>query len=302
MNREPKAIGRLTAVLLILLFNGAFTVAGSFMEITQDLTDPQVLLLDKISQVIGVIITFILPAVLIVYFLSPSRYKYLGLGTTGKPAYYLLACVLILVALPFIGAMEEWNRHLTLPSSWSGVEAWMRRSEDNASKQIDAMLKAGNIGDLLLNLFTIAFMAAVSEEIFFRGLIQNVCREWFPNYHAAIWFTAILFSAFHMEFYGFLPRMALGLALGYLYAWSGSLYVSMLAHFANNAYGVIMFYLIEHKVVQTPPDTPADSGTNWLATGISIVLTGGLLFVAYRMRKQEVIKDEEPKDQLPGYL
>ncbi|HXC05781.1 MAG TPA: hypothetical protein VNZ86_13560, partial [Bacteroidia bacterium] len=159
MNREPKAIGRLTAILGILLANGALMVAGSFEEIQLDLSNPHLLLIAKLSQILGVFLTFILPALLIAIFLTGSGVRYLGLLGKVKPVYFLLALFLILFSMPLIGVLEEWNKHMVLPSSLSGLEAWMRSSEDKAAKLTEAMLKSAGIGDLILNLFIVAFMA-----------------------------------------------------------------------------------------------------------------------------------------------
>ncbi|MFI5148799.1 MAG: CPBP family intramembrane glutamic endopeptidase [Bacteroidia bacterium] len=304
MIREPKAIGRLAAVTGVLLFNCALMLAGSFVDIPQDLTDPHVLLMDKISQVLSVLLIFVLPSLLIGFLMTRSGIRFLGLGLTVKPVYYLLALVLIFCALPLVNALAELNKHMVLPSSLKEVEDWMRSSEDKAGKLTEAMLKSAGMGDLILNLFTVAFMAAVSEELFFRGLVQNVCREWFKNYHVAIWITAFIFSAFHMEFYGFLPRMLLGLGLGYLYVWSGSIYISMLAHFTNNAIGVIGVYLVEHKFVTEDPATPASSGSNLIVTGVSVVLSGALIYYAWRIRKREeaVVPAVADETEYPGVL
>ena len=100
------------------------------------------------------------------------------------------------------------------------------------------------IGDLVVNLIIVALLAAVGEELLFRGSMQNIFLEWTKNKHAAVWITAVLFSALHAQFYGFLPRMLLGVVLGYLYIWSGSLWLSMLFHFLNNGLAVLFSYLI----------------------------------------------------------
>jgi membrane protease YdiL (CAAX protease family) len=115
------------------------------------------------------------------------------------------------------------------------VEQWMREQE-SAAEALTAQLVAG--GDVLLlmsNLFVIALVAAVSEEFFFRGALQRIIGLRVRNRHTAVWLTAFLFSAFHLQFYGFLPRMLLGVFLGYLLVWSGTVWLPVLAHFVNNA-------------------------------------------------------------------
>jgi membrane protease YdiL (CAAX protease family) len=99
-----------------------------------------------------------------------------------------------------------------------------------------------HLGDLLLNLLVIAIVPAIGEELLFRGYLQQSFSNWLSNPHVAIIVTAVLFSAIHLHFQAFLPRFILGVLLGYLFYWSGSLWLPILAHFANNAQAVIISY------------------------------------------------------------
>src|SRR6185437_15872902 len=101
-----------------------------------------------------------------------------------------------------------------------------------------------SIGGLIINLLVMAFMAALSEEIFFRGLLQQMLIKNKINAHVAIVITAILFSAFHLQFFGFIPRMV----LGYLYYITQNLWVSIIAHFCNNAFAVVAMHFYNQDV------------------------------------------------------
>ena len=131
----------------------------------------------------------------------------------------------------------------------------MKASEEQAAALTEAFLKMSTPGELIFNLFMIALIPAIGEELLFRGIVQNIFSRWLKNNHAAVWFTAILFSAMHMQFYGFIPRLMLGAMLGYLLVWSGNLWWPIIAHFVNNAAAVIFSYLFQNKFIDLDPDT-----------------------------------------------
>jgi len=138
---------------------------------------------------------------------------------------------------------------------------------------------------MISNLFVVAFMAGLSEEIFFRGFIQRLFIENKLNHHLAIWFTAILFSAIHLQFFGFVPRVLLGAVLGYLYFYSGNLWLSIIAHTVNNGFAVVMAYITG----SIDADLFADKGTetiNLVLVLSSIVIIFTQLFLLKRWQKQ----------------
>ena len=118
----------------------------------------------------------------------------------------------------------------------------MRQAESDAMRMTQAFLVMNTPLDLLINLFIIAVIPALGEELLFRGLIQKLVYKWKSNIHLSIWLTAFLFSAVHMQFLGFFPRMLLGALLGYMLVWTGSLWLPIIAHFTNNALAVLMTY------------------------------------------------------------
>jgi len=58
----------------------------------------------------------------------------------------------------------------------------------------------------------------------------------------AIVIVSIIFSVAHFSFYGFLSRVFLGMMLGAIYHYSGKLWLSILAHFINNAIAISVVY------------------------------------------------------------
>ncbi len=125
-------------------------------------------------------------------------------------------------------------------------------------------------------------MAALSEELFFRGLIQRSMQNVCKNVHVAVWVTAILFSAFHMQFYGFLPRMLMGAYLGYLFLWSGSLWVSIMAHFVNNGMAVLLIWLANRGKISVDADKVGIQDNEWIVVLTSILMVAASLLLIYR--------------------
>jgi len=191
-----------------------------------------------------------------------------------KPDLKILGLVLVamLVSMPFMEWVMMTNQKLVLPDFLKGLEHWIRRKEDETMQITLLLLKMAGTKELIINLFMIAFVPAVSEELMFRGGVQRTLGRIFKNQHAAIWLSAAVFSAIHVQFYGFLPRMLLGAGFGYIYLWSGSLWYSMLGHFINNAYAVcVAFYMQKHNMDISKMDSVPQFA--WYGYLISFALT-----------------------------
>ncbi|WP_285060693.1 CPBP family intramembrane glutamic endopeptidase [Pedobacter ginsengisoli] len=191
-----------------------------------------------------------------------------------KPDLKMLGLVLIvmLVSMPFMEWVMLTNQKMILPDFLKGLEHWIRRKEDETMQVTLLLLKMAGTKELVINLFMIAFVPAVSEELMFRGGVQRTLGRIFKNQHVAVWLSAAVFSAIHVQFYGFLPRMLLGAGFGYIYLWSGSLWYSMLGHFINNAYAVcVAFYMQKHNMDISKMDSVPQFA--WYGYLISFVLT-----------------------------
>jgi uncharacterized protein len=201
----------------------------------------------KYLQTVQAIALFIIPAMLLPAFFGSNYKEYLSLKKIPSAQLIILAIVFILIAVPFINFTEMVNSKMKLPQALSGLENWMKTSEHNAAVLSEGFLKVNTIGALLFNLFMMAVLPAIGEEFVFRGVFQKLLTQCFKNYHWGIIASAALFSFFHFQFYGFVPRMLLGMAFGYMLVWSGSLWVPITAHFINNAMGVIFYFLFYRK-------------------------------------------------------
>ena len=253
-----------------------------------DYSGPNAIPILKFVQTFSTIGSFIFPAFFIAYLFSHKPVQYLSLDKKATGGSVLLVTLAFLAALPLINFLGELNSHLSLPSFLSGVEKWMRESEDKAAELTKQFLEMHSPGDLLFNIFMIALLPAIGEELIFRGIVQRIFTEWLKNIHVAVWLSAILFSALHIQFYGFLPRMILGGMLGYLFAWSGSLWLPMVAHFVNNAAAIVLSYLFREELIGLDADK-IGTESDYLSVVVSLVLSGILLWMVYKKEKQRSI-------------
>jgi membrane protease YdiL (CAAX protease family) len=155
----------------------------------------------------------------------------------------ILVIILAFTLFPISTFTGRLNSEMNLPQWLSGVEIWISEKEDSIGQIFDILMKQETAGIMVLNLFTIAILPALGEEFIFRGVMQKILSAVFRNKHFAVWITALLFSAVHLQFYGFLPRLILGLTFGYLYLWSGSIWLPVIAHFVNNAVPTVGAYV-----------------------------------------------------------
>src|SRR5690606_31006645 len=159
------------------------------------------------------------------------------------PMFYVLAVAVLVAFSPMMELIGEWNAQMTLPESLKGVEIWMRTQEDASNDLIKKVVMVDHIGLLFVNIIVLAVFPAVAEEYYFRGSLMHIFNRIFKNIHVTIWVTAIIFSAIHVQFFGFFPRVILGAFFGYMLIWTNNIWVPILAHFVNNAIvTVLAFY------------------------------------------------------------
>jgi membrane protease YdiL (CAAX protease family) len=141
----------------------------------------------------------------------------------------------------FLGVLNE---SLVLPDFLSEIEKWMRLKEDTLKELTIFMTTIESPRYFFFAFITIAVLPGVGEEILFRGILQPLFERIYKNSHVAIWVTAFVFSAVHIQFYGFLPRLFLGAVFGYLYLYGRNLSYPILGHLVNNGTTLIIAYLI----------------------------------------------------------
>ncbi|WP_432711775.1 CPBP family intramembrane glutamic endopeptidase [Pedobacter sp.] len=235
----------------------------------------------KVLQILTTVGLFLLPPL---FLALTERIKIKVFYGFKKPQLPLLGLVLLLMlcSMPFMEWTALWNQQMHLPDFLKPVELWMKAKEEEAMRMTLLLLTMKGFGDFLLNLFMIALLPAIAEELMFRGGVQRSFTRMFGNPHVAIWLSAFIFSAIHMQFYGFLPRLLLGAGFGYIYLWSGSLWYAMLAHFLNNGFAVCMAWYLQIKNL---PLNEAEQTFHfqWYGYVLSLLLS---IFIFWKFKQQ----------------
>lgn len=286
LRHAPPVLKAMVPLIFIVVMM-AFTTAGSGNEFTMDLSDPALISMMKVSQFIGALILFVIPAFVLAYMLFEDRVDGLTLKIAPKATIIFLSALLIIAAQPMIGWLSEVNLAIKLPESMSAAEQWMKNSEKTMGELTKAFLSDRTIIGLITNLFIIAFLAAFGEELLFRGVLQKTLIASTRNIHLGVWLAAIVFSAVHMQFYGFLPRMFLGAVLGYVFVWSGSIWIPIIVHFINNGAAVLLSFFTGNPDVEKIGGS-TDAATDPIMVGASAVVTVGLLYLIATRSKPRI--------------
>ncbi|MCG8412386.1 MAG: CPBP family intramembrane metalloprotease [Bacteroidales bacterium] len=238
-------------------------------------SDPNSIRLLKYMQTIQSFGIFIIPAFIIAFIFSKQPNEYLCLNKKRHYSLFILTTFILICSIPLINCFGVLNIRMDLPDWLSSIEIWMQNQENRAKLLTEAFLTMPNIGSLFFNLFMIAVLPAIGEELIFRGIFQKLFIEWTKSIYWGIILSAFLFSFIHFQFYGFLPRFMLGLLFGYLFYRSGSIWIPILAHFVNNSLAVLSSYStpdLESKVENLSLLNPGLIITTIIASLICYVL------------------------------
>jgi membrane protease YdiL (CAAX protease family) len=275
-------------LLLVASFVGVSFIARinhmSFMQVAtmtaKDFGSPEFARVVKGLLIVNSLAMFVIPPLVFSYLADPHPLAYIGLRAPQKSSFLLIGLITMIAAyfaVEMLGSLNEWIVYL-LPKS---TQHWILRFESDASGQMKNILSMKNPVDLLKTILLAGVLPAIGEELFFRGILQKLFIQIFRSAWPGIIFTAFLFSAFHMQFMGFIPRMALGIILGALYWYSGSIFTSMLGHFIFNSISVFLIY---YKVVDI--DSNSSISLGYVLTGLASLII--IIFLIRWLRKQSI--------------
>jgi membrane protease YdiL (CAAX protease family) len=273
--KDSGVLAKLLQLIAVFVFVMIATLLVTVLVTTGDMNDMSNV---KVMQLIQSFGLFVIPPFVMASLWSNNAFEFLRLKSTLRWTTVLYVVAFMLVAIPFINMLSWLNQQIILPEALSEIEKMMQSSEVQIAEITEKMLNVSTLGALLFNVFLVAVVPALGEELFFRGTIQRLLSDW-KGALFAIWITAFVFSAIHMQFYGFLPRMLLGAFLGYLLLWSGSLWLPIIAHFVNNSVAVVFYYLKFNGVKVIDVETIGTDDTLWLGivSGIVCVFLGFLI-------------------------
>lgn len=240
----------------------------------------------KFFQSVYCVGLFILPSFLLAYLFSYSVPEYLSLKKLSGGRLYFISFLLLLLSLPIVGFLNDINSNMHLPSFMHSIEEWMLAMEESAKITTEKFLHMNTLLGLFVNIIVLALLPALGEELLFRGVLQNLLHKVTNNIHWSILLAAVAFSAFHLQFYGFLPRMALGILFGYLLFWSGSIYLAIFAHFLNNALAVISSYIVQNNLVSSDFNSFIEQNVSSVYV-LVFCFTGAYFCLKYLYRRAE---------------
>jgi len=283
--------GLKVAYLFLFMLIGVF-ISGIFTDILLQIPifrDGDELAIIYINSINGSIFSIALPAYFAVKLSNKKPLKYLKLkGRKKQVEKMIFAALLFITSYAISSFLAQYNKGMVLPEWLSEVESVMRSMEDSAIELTNLLLSGKTIGSLIINLIVVAGFAAVSEELFFRGALQQFIQEKFKSNHWPVWITALVFSLVHFQFYGFLPRLFLGALLGYLFLCTRNLWAPILFHFLNNATVILLNFFWQDtewfKNIES-----AEITTQFVVFAFISLLFTVLLLVSYNKKQNKLL-------------
>ena len=275
--------------LFLCSFIGLF-LTGAFITILSGIfgwNDRDSVWFIRLNTFLQSLFMFFLPAICIaVWTDSPS--KYLNLQKSSNFYKFITSAILLfVVAMPMISLTTQLNERMILPKQLADIEAWMRNSEQAAEAVTQKLLQGKDLLGFISNILLIGAFTAVSEEFFFRGVLQREVESWTKSGHGSVWITAFIFSAIHLQFFGFFPRLILGALLGYLFLFSKNLWVPVTAHFFNNASVIVVNFFVGKKALDQVNNPPV---TLWLI----MLSVASVILCVILLKKLKQISTSQP--------
>ncbi|GHT13105.1 hypothetical protein FACS189426_17520 [Bacteroidia bacterium] len=263
----------LTASSIIILFLVVFKVGISpevINEIGQNLNNqPDLMREMQFLQILGI---FIFPPIICAWLFSDNYKEYLHIEHPIHLPVVAWTFISIVVFVPFINFTSYLNQQMVFPEALKGLEIWMKEMEEAMGRQLEAMLFTHNIREIIFNILVVCVFTGIGEEFMFRGLLQTMFGRALKNPHVLVWTIAILFSAIHFQFYGFLPRMILGAYLGYLMYYTKSIWISAFAHFTHNLCTLSIVYAFQDSPEKMQQADTIGTGSTWWIAVASLAL------------------------------
>lgn len=235
--------------------------------------------------------TFVFTAFVLALVFKQKPMEYLGLSSFPKLVYLLIVPLLLIVSMPILSWLVEMNGKIVFPEFLSGIEQSLKASEEKNDKLYDLLLHMNTYSDLFLNIFVMALIPAIGEELFCRGVLLNVVYDYSGKFLRSVVIVAIIFTLFHMQFYKFMPMMVLAVILGLFINWTQSIWASILFHFLNNTTAVLGNFYSQRGVKNLLTDEYAQMPV--MLTILSFLLTIALIIWLNKFSKRTAIITHE---------
>lgn len=225
----------------------------------------------KLIQAVMAITAFLIPTIITATILSRKPFRLLGFETRGVKLNQIGLVVLIMGAALFVsGALSYIMEIIPIPPDW---KASFEKLENDYTDKVAVITSLKTASDYLIALVVMAFVPAFCEEVLFRGGFQNFMTRANKRPWLSIVIVSILFSLAHISYYGFLSRVILGIALGAIYYYSGRIWLSILAHFLNNAFALTMVYIYTQQGKSIKDAMREETGSLWGLIALPVLIT-----------------------------
>ncbi len=262
--------------IIVMLASGA-SLQG-MLESGGDFTKmPNAWLAMILGQGLGSLVGFVGTAWLYWRVIEKKQWSDLNFKPLPKPRIFFMVILIEVAFMGFNGWLQELNQNFVFPESLKGLEETLKSMEDKLSEATRFFTTFTSFWQFILAFIVIAVIAGVGEELVFRGLLMRKLFLGIKNIHVAIWLAGFIFAVIHFQFYGILPRMMLGVLFGYLYYWTGNIWVPIVAHIFNNGLAIIVMYLYNLKIIKT--DLESIDHVPMPIVLFSLLATIGLLYL-----------------------
>lgn len=214
--------------------------------------DPKNVQTIRLLQIAGTFCLMFVPAVLFSWIVNGNNPFWLGFNKYFNVQQVALGFVIIFSANIMAGPLQDFSEKIVsyLPS----LEITAKSLEKLYNEQVKALSHLSGLPDLFLALIIMAFFPALFEELFFRGVMQNLFVKWWKKPILAIIITSIIFSLIHMSIYLFFSRIVLGFVLGLMFYKTRNIWINTIAHFLNNAIAVLQMYALSQNTTKSDID------------------------------------------------
>ncbi len=282
-------IGSIVSVIIWLMMTGR-----SVFAMPVDLLKPQYYNAAMTIQAVSTFFIFFVP----VYFFALICYrkpaKFIGFNTNINYKQVFILLGILVLTFPLSGALAELNKAIPIPASWATK---FKAMEDSREVQEAALININSFPRYVISLIVIGLLPGLFEEVGFRAGVQNIFTRWFKGPWIAIVITSIIFSLVHISYYGFLVRFALGVILGFIFYYSGSIWLSVFFHFLYNGLQVTLLYMYTISGAKNQKDIEEHFP---LWSGALALLLIIFLFIQFRqislLQKAKVADDNIPED------
>ncbi|NBR56436.1 MAG: CPBP family intramembrane metalloprotease [Chitinophagia bacterium] len=265
----------LSGISLILGGMISFSIVAVLLDIPfsglqSALLQPKNASIAQFANALASIIAFGLPGIAVAFFSKNKLVSELGFARIKNWNQIGLVILIAITGLFLSGALGDLTEKIPTPIA---LKNWATQMEDQYKKALYAMTQMKSVLDLLFAIIAVAVVPAIVEELFFRASLQKIIMDWTGKPYVAIVVTAVIFSAFHFSYFGFLSRMSLGIILGIIYYYTKTIWLPIFMHFINNGIGITILYFVRNDSKKMDAVIDGNLPFYWVVLALFVIIT-----------------------------